>query len=139
MKQKKWRMTTQGMSNQLSCNIESHSHMRVLSSKQDSALQNSSVGDELLWKILCHVANLSLLFLPLGCAQLAKNHDHANKNLIIKKIMILWFTTYVLISFLMNLFIHSCYLFYASMFWFGVLIKHDYWIKTWLYRIWLYI
>ena len=33
---------------QLSCNIESHSHIRVLSSKHDSALQNSSVGDELL-------------------------------------------------------------------------------------------
>jgi hypothetical protein len=92
-----------------------------------------------LKKILCYTANLSWLSLPLGYAPLARNHDHANKNLIIKIIMILWFTTHVLISFWMNLFIYSCYLFYTSMVRFGVLIEHDYWIKTCLHRIWLYI
>ena len=69
LKQKEWRMTTQGMSNQSPCNIESHP------SKLDFALQNSSVGDELLWKILCHVANSSWLSLPLNHAQLAKQQS----------------------------------------------------------------
>ena len=60
LKQKGWTMMTQGMSNQPSCNIELHP------SKLDFALQNSSVGDELLWRILCHVAKLFWLSLPLS-------------------------------------------------------------------------
>ena len=60
LKQKGWTMMTQGMSNQSSCNIESHP------SKLDFALQNSSIGDELLWKILCHVVNSSWLSIMLN-------------------------------------------------------------------------
>jgi hypothetical protein len=59
-------MTTQGMSNQSSCNTESHP------SKLDFTLQNPSLWDGLFLKILCHVANSSWLSLPLNHAQLAK-------------------------------------------------------------------
>jgi hypothetical protein len=58
-------MTMQGMSNQSSCNIESYP------SKFNSALQNSSLGDGLLLKILCHVANFLLSQSP-NHAQFAK-------------------------------------------------------------------
>jgi hypothetical protein len=55
----------QGISNQSSCNIESYP------SKFNSTLQNSSLGDGLLLKILCHLANF-WLSLSSSYAQFAK-------------------------------------------------------------------
>jgi hypothetical protein len=58
-------MTTPGMSNQSSRNIESYP------SKLNSVLQKFKLGGRASLKILCHVANF-LLSLPLSHAQLAK-------------------------------------------------------------------
>jgi hypothetical protein len=58
-------MTMQDMSNQSFCNIESHP------SRFNFAMQNSSLGDVLLLKVLCHVANFWLSLSP-SHAQFAK-------------------------------------------------------------------
>jgi hypothetical protein len=61
----------QGMSNHSSCNIEAHSHMRVLSSKLDFDAK-FKLGIDFSKNIPCHVAKLSWLSLPSSHVQLAK-------------------------------------------------------------------